>query len=217
MKKTRQKKLISEFTDKYAQRLAHTFDTYRDVKNTYSTDKKMNFELISEHEHIVHKCKIKRLLLPLASAILTIILALSCWKPITEFAVNTFEKYTAIHYLNNFNSDFELNNISIMYIPNGYLLIKSSIKENTLFNVYANKKADDFITVEINKSSAINENIDTEDARFTEYELYGFPAYRSVKGGRLILLVFVGNASITVTGNISVKEAEEIISGVRIN
>ena len=59
----------------------------------------------------------------------------------------------------------------------------------------SNEKADNFVIVEISKSSAINQTIDTENAEYTEYGLYGFPAYMSVKDGMAILLVFVGGTS----------------------
>lgn len=215
MRKHQEKKIISDFADGYTEQLAHSFDIYNEHKGQ-PHNKEAFDKITGEYIKINRRRRLKKLL-PLSASILTVILTLSCAKPIADFVINTYEKYTSIRYLSNFNDDYEISNVTITYIPENYVLTDTVTTENTLFNVYANEKADDFLTVEISKSSAINQNIDTENAEYTEYELYGFPAYMSAKDGRVILLVFVGGTSITITGDISADEAEKIVSGIRID
>ncbi len=197
---------LKKYAKEYINALAKAVDSYTPEEETLPEKQTL--------QNIRFKCR-KKVVILVCIVIVAISLT-ACWKPISKFVYEIYNKYISIIFVPNNTDDntkyIKIDDVQLGYVPNNYELQVDWKTEKSIIYGYYNKANNSDLSILIEKlDDGIEKGVDIENADF----IADPNSFVANKNGYVVLCIFKENVSVEITGKISTDEAVKIAKNIK--
>ena len=199
---------LKELASIYVDALADLMDVYNS-KGGRSLTREKERTFLKNFKKIKRKTILKKKVIPLAAALLLIGVLAGCWKPISGFLIDIYEKFADVFFMANIG-EINVKEVKVSYVPDGFVLVDEIVLEETKMFLYSGED-EKILTVSVETGNQ-SKGVDIENAEYKQNP----ENFIVQKGDCVILIAYKQNITIEVVGQITKEQAVKILDGLII-